>query len=112
MGASYAARNVNICLIPEFEFEFYGKNGLLQHIYNRLAKGKSVVIVVAEGAIEGCRDLKLEYKGTDKSGNPILPDVALAVKKEITKFCSEKDIPITLKYIDPSYMIRSVPPNA
>lgn len=27
--------------------------------------------------VDGCRDLKMEYiKGTDKSGNPILPDVA------------------------------------
>jgi len=56
--------------------------------------------------------LKLEHKGTDKSGNPILPDVASAVKKEINTYCAAKGMNITLKYIDPSYMIRSVPPNS
>lgn len=50
MGASYAARNVNICLIPESKFDLYGEKGLLEYIYQRLSKGKSCVIVVAEGA--------------------------------------------------------------
>lgn len=54
----------------------------------------------------------MESKGTDKSGNPILPDIATTIKKEIDKYCLAKGMAITLKYIDPSYMIRSVPPNA
>ncbi|KRX02481.1 Phosphofructokinase domain [Pseudocohnilembus persalinus] len=113
MGASYAARNVNICLIPESQFDLYGEKGLLEYVYQRLSKGKSCVIVVAEGAIDGCRDLKMEYiKGTDKSGNPILPDVATQIKKEITSYCGDKGMQVTLKYIDPSYMIRSVKANA
>ena len=36
MGASYAARSVNICLVPEFEFDLYGKNGVLEYVYQRL----------------------------------------------------------------------------
>lgn len=54
----------------------------------------------------------MESTGTDKSGNPILPDIASALKKGIVKYCGDKGIAVTLKYIDPSYMIRSVPPNA
>lgn len=33
MGASYAARNVNVCLIPESKFDLYGEKGVLEHIY-------------------------------------------------------------------------------
>ena len=50
MEASAASRDVNICLIPEFKFELYGKNGVLEYICQRLKVKRHCVIVVAEGA--------------------------------------------------------------
>lgn len=34
------------------------------------------------------------------------------IKKEISDYFTERNIPSNVKYIDPSYMIRSVPANA
>ena len=42
---------------------------------------------------------------TDRSGNPILKDVGPWLKSEIKKRFKEADV----KYIDPSYLIRSIP---
>ncbi len=42
---------------------------------------------------------------TDLSGNPILKDVGPWLKSEIKKRFKEADV----KYIDPSYLIRSIP---
>jgi len=53
MDASLAARIVNICLIPEFEFQLYGKNGLLEHVIERLKSKNHCIICVAEGAADG-----------------------------------------------------------
>ena len=58
------------------------------------------------------RDLKLNSKGIDGSGNKLYSDIGVAVKDELIAYCKKKGINITLKYIDPSYMIRSVPANA
>jgi 6-phosphofructokinase 1 len=33
MEASFASRSVNICLIPEFSFDLYGKRGLINYIF-------------------------------------------------------------------------------
>ena len=46
---------------------------------------------------------------TDASGNRRLGDIGLILKDEINDFFRSSNIPITLKYIDPSYAIRSVP---
>lgn len=42
---------------------------------------------------------------TDLSGNPILKDVGLWMRNELKGHFKDADI----KYIDPSYMIRSTP---
>jgi 6-phosphofructokinase 1 len=49
---------------------------------------------------------------TDPSGNKKLADIGIFLKNEISKYFKKEDIPINLKYIDPSYIIRSVPANA
>jgi 6-phosphofructokinase 1 len=58
------------------------------------------------------RDVKLENRGKDASGNVKLPEVGAYLKDEITKYCKTQGIEVTLKYIDPTYMIRTVPANA
>ena len=57
MEASNSSRDVDVCLIPEFEFgnwflmkDLEGKFGVLEYIYQQLKIKKHLVIVVAEGA--------------------------------------------------------------
>jgi 6-phosphofructokinase 1 len=68
------------------------------------------VIVVAEGA--GQKFFKNRTQGRDASGNIRLHDIGLFLKEAITNYFREQHMGITLKYIDPSYTIRSVAANA
>lgn len=108
--AALAQPDANFVLIPEEELFLYGKNGLLQAIEKRLALRKHAVIIVAEGAGQNFfGDEKQEY---DESGNVKLKDIGLFLKEKISQWFAEKKVPISLKYIDPSYIIRSLPANA
>ena len=49
---------------------------------------------------------------TDASGNQRYGDVGLFLKDQINTFFKERRIEVNLKYIDPSYIVRSVPANA
>ncbi|MFN2267071.1 MAG: ATP-dependent 6-phosphofructokinase [Desulfonatronovibrio sp.] len=106
--ATIALKEVNFVLIPESAFDLHGNNGLLVNLEKRLKDRGHAVIVVAEGAGQEL----FERKGADPSGNIILGDICSILKEEIHAFFKEKDIPITLKFIDPSYIIRSVPANS
>lgn len=76
MYASLAARDVNICLIPEVPFQLYGENGLLEFIIKRLEVKRHCVIVVGEGAGFAVKDYDVPISGrTDQSGNVVLPDI-------------------------------------
>jgi 6-phosphofructokinase 1 len=112
MYAALAARCVNICLIPEFEFELYGPRGMLEYVHRRLKLRNSCVIVVAEGAPSAIKDYVIEAAGKDASGNVKFGDIGTVLKDEITKHCKAKGMEVTLKFIDPTYMIRTVPANA
>jgi len=104
--ASLASRHVDICLIPEMQVSL---PKLLGHVATLMQRQQRAVIVVAEG----CGDTILESAaGTDAGGNKVLADVGPFLKDEITAHCKAQGIPITVKYIDPTYMIRSVPANA
>ncbi len=108
--AALAQPDANFVLIPEEEIFLYGKSGFLQAVENRLSVGKHAVIVVAEGAGQNFFDDKdNEY---DASGNLKLKDIGLFLKDKIKQYFLSKDISISLKYIDPSYIIRSLPANA
>src|SRR4029434_7820607 len=48
--SALAAGNVDFVLIPEVKFDLEGERGLMEALRYRLAKRKSAVIVVAEGA--------------------------------------------------------------
>lgn len=113
LETTLASRDVNICLIPESGFCLYGPNGLLEFIMKRLEIKKHCVIVVAEGAGDAILDMKVEDTGrTDKSGNAILPDIGQILKAEILEHAKSKNTEVTLKYIDPTYIIRSCPANS
>ena len=109
--ATLANSDVNFCFIPEAPFVLEGENGFLQILEKRLDKKHHAVIVVAEGvgrqiaAINGVRK-------KDASGNVIREDIGLILKERIKQYFAEKNKPVSLKYIDPSYMIRSLPTDS
>jgi 6-phosphofructokinase 1 len=106
---SLAMSAVNFCLIPEIPFDLDGPKGLLACIERRLDEGKSVTILLAEGA--GQEHLAAS-DATDLSGNKKLNDIGLFLKQKIEDYFKVKEREIHLKYIDPGYMIRSAPANA
>ncbi|WP_255517997.1 ATP-dependent 6-phosphofructokinase [Fulvivirga sp. M361] len=101
---------VNFVLIPEMDFSLEGKNGFLASLKKRLDDRSHAVIVVAEGAgqdlFEGGEQI------TDASGNVLHKDIGLLLKEKIDDYFKSIDYRVTIKFIDPSYIIRSAPANA
>jgi len=104
--ATLANSDVNFCLVPEVSFTL---RGLLDALQRRLARRAHAVVVVAEGA--GQELLPMEQR-RDASGNVKLADIGLFLKDEIARHFQAMDIEVNLKYIDPSYMIRSMRTDA
>jgi 6-phosphofructokinase 1 len=104
-NAALANRNVNLVLVPEVRFDLEGENGMYGYLEKRFRKHKSTVIVVAEGAGQ---ELMAATNKTDASGNVKLSDIGAFLKQEITGHFEGRE-EFTLKYIDPSYIIRSAP---
>lgn len=109
MNATIASRDVNLCLIPEVPYEI---KKVVEFVHKRLLHKNHCVIVVAEGAASACVDQKLVKEGTDASGNPLMYDIGNHLKSEIIGYCKTQGMECTLKYIDPTYMIRTVPANS
>jgi 6-phosphofructokinase 1 len=97
--------NVNFCLIPEVPFTL---EGFLKCLRERLEKRKHAVIVVAEGAGQ---DLMETTGERDASGNIRYGDIGIFLRDAIKEHFKKIGMEINLKYIDPSYTIRSVPAN-
>lgn len=115
MYATLASRDVDLCLIPESPFYLEGEGGLLEYVEKRLKDNGHMVIVVAEGAGQELLAAESLNSSTaqDASGNKLLQDVGLWISDKIKgHFARQASMPITLKYIDPTYMIRAVPSNA
>jgi len=108
--AVLAQQDVNFVLIPEVDFDLEGPKGLLNALEKRLSERKHAVIVVAEGA--GQKFFESEKNERDASGNIKLKDIGIYLKEAIGAYFAGKGIDISIKYIDPSYMIRSLPANA
>lgn len=111
-GAALAQTDVNFVLIPEVPFDLEGENGFLKAVEDRLRERSHCVILVAEGAGQELMRQHGQLLETDASGNPRLLDIGPFLKSKIEDYCNQIGIEINLKYIDPSYMIRSVPANA
>lgn len=101
-----AINDVNFTLIPEIPFDLHGENGFLEHLRKRLEARKHAVVLVAEGAGQ---ELLQATELIDASGNKVLSDIGLYLKDQISEYFKAKNIPVNIKYIDPSYMIRSTP---
>ena len=109
-GLSYrykhAPNDVNYCLVPELPFTL---EGFLKSLEERLNKKGHAVIVVGEGAGQ---DLMQRTQQRDASGNVRFGDIGTFLRDQINAHFKGLEIELNLKYIDPSYTIRSVPANA
>jgi 6-phosphofructokinase 1 len=105
-----AQQDVNFVLIPEVDFDLHGEGGLLAALQARLAHRGHAVMVVAEGA--GQKYFSAEAIERDPSGNIRLKDIGLLLKDAISAHFRSLGREISIKYIDPSYLIRSLPANA
>jgi 6-phosphofructokinase 1 len=111
--AAYAAlsiQEVNFVLVPEMAFDLDGPKGFLQVLRNRVKDRHHALIVVAEGA--GQQFFEKDPIEKDASGNIKNKDIGLYLKEKITAEFSLDHFPHSIKYIDPSYTIRSAPANA
>jgi len=97
---------VNFCLVPEVSFTV---EAFLKALDDRLNAKGHAVIVAAEGAGQ---DLMEEQGERDRSGNIRMGDIGDFLQDRIRDHYSVKEMDINLKYINPSYLIRSVPANA
>ncbi len=107
--ATLAQQDVNFVLIPEVDFDLDGPGGLLDALERRLSDRRHAVIVVAEGAGQKFFEAS---GGKDPSGNVKLSDIGSLLKERILAYFNDRGISISLKYIDPSYIIRSLPANS
>jgi 6-phosphofructokinase 1 len=104
--ACLAYSDVNFCLIPEVPFTL---ESLLRALGERLERRGHAVVVAAEGAGQ---DLLAKTDARDASGNVRLQDIGIFLKERINAHFKQRGTEINLKYIDPSYTIRSVPADA
>ncbi|MBU2549716.1 MAG: ATP-dependent 6-phosphofructokinase [Proteobacteria bacterium] len=110
VNAVLALKDVNICLIPEVNFDLEGDHGLLAAIRERVVDRGHGVVLVAEGAGQQyCAGDPAEH---DASGNVKLGDIGIVLRERITEYFKKNGLELNLKYIDPSYEIRSQPANA
>ncbi len=109
-NATLAVNDVNYVLVPEVPFDLEGENGLLKNLEKRLHDRRHAVICVAEGAGQDLMERDESGTERDASGNIKHKDIGVFLKEKIEQYFQLKNIAITLKYIDPSYIIRSSPP--
>jgi 6-phosphofructokinase 1 len=103
--ATMANSDVNFCLIPEAPFPL---EGFLKALKERLKGRGHAVIVVGEGAGQNL----MEGTGArDASGNVKFNDIGPFLKEQINAYFKREGMEVNLKYIDPSYTIRSLPAN-
>lgn len=107
--AALATQEANFVLIPELDFDLYGKNGFLAALKKRIKERHHALIIVGEGA--GQKFFKDEDIELDPSGNKKFKDIGIFLKNKIKEEFTKENIPHTIKYIDPSYIIRSAPAN-
>jgi 6-phosphofructokinase 1 len=111
--ATLANHDADVVLIPEVPFGLNGPDGLLKYVHRRVIERGHAVIVVAEGAGQELLPTdKAVHHATDASGNTRLQDIGPYLRQRIGEYLTTAGIPANVRYIDPSYAIRSVPANA
>ncbi len=108
--AALATQEANFVIIPEMDFELYGEKGFLNILKKRILSRHHALIIVGEGA--GQFIFKDEPVEKDISGNKKFKDIGIYLKNIIKEDFTKQGITHTIKYIDPSYIIRSAPANS
>ena len=108
-NATLALREVNFVLIPEADFDLEGEYGLLAALTERLRTRHHALILVGEGA--GQKFFCKDHLVCDPSGNIKPGDIGVYLQEKITEYFVQRQKEINVKYIDPSYLIRSRPAN-
>lgn len=108
-GASIASQEVDFTLVPEIPFELVGEHGFLPALDRRIRKRGHAVVVAAEGAGQHLLDARQQRR--DASGNLLCEDIGVVLRHEIREHFEQRSFPVSIKYLDPSYYIRSVPAN-
>ncbi len=108
--AALATQEANFVLVPENDFSLYGENGFITSLKQRIKERNHSLIIVAEGA--GQFLFETQNQETDASGNLKFKDIGIYLKNLIADEFKKDKIPYTIKYIDPSYIIRSAAANA
>jgi 6-phosphofructokinase 1 len=109
-NAALAIQEVNFVLIPEMNFDLHGAAGFLNILKKRLEERHHAVIVVAEGA--GQEFFEGASIERDASGNIKPGDIGVYLKEIISGEFKKSGFPHSIRYIDPSYIIRSAAANA
>jgi len=107
--ATIASGEVNFLLVPEVPFRLEGENGFLSCLERRILKRKHALIAVAEGAGQDLLADEVEKLGKDASGNIRLADIGEYLHQHVTDYFKRRDIPAVVRFIDPSYYVRSLP---
>lgn len=105
--AALASNDVNVVLVPEVPFDLEGERGLLAHLEHRLVTRGHAVVLVAEGAGQHL----VNGRGSDASGNRRFGDIGTHLRDKIVEYFAQRKMESTVKYIDPSYIIRAFPAN-
>lgn len=108
--AALAQQDVNFVFVPEVDFDLESPGGFFASLEKRLAVRGHAVVLAAEGA--GQKFFTDDDIASDASGNVRLHDIGMFLKEKTVQHFKDREIEINLKYIDPSYMIRSHPANA
>lgn len=107
--AALASTEADLVLIPEVPTALHGDAGVFAFVERVLAHKGNAVIVVAEGAAQEQIADPLPGETHDKSGNTRLKDVGVFLRDRLVANLRERGRDPTVKYIDPSYAIRSIP---
>lgn len=107
--AALANGNVNFVLVPEVPFALDGPKGFLTILEKRLQRRGHAVVAIAEGAGQDLLEAEAGKLGYDASGNKRLADIGVFLKQQIEQHCKRQQVPVNVRYIDPSYIIRSAP---
>jgi len=101
--AALASGVCDICILPEVPVDL---ESIISQVRDSMVASGTCIMIVAEGASN--HFLKGDIQDKDPSGNPVIPDVGQFLKKQLMTRIGSEYPGFTVKYIDPSYMIRSV----
>lgn len=115
MDAVLSARNAHICLVPEFQIQLYGQNGLLEYVANKVKAKGFCIIVYSEGASYSICDIPPQVHHDLLLKKETTAEYAfdLFLRHEIERVLAEKGLnPHHMWFFDTQNAVRTVPANS